>query len=163
MRIAQIDQDRAEVAAARQVQAHEAAAGQREGVPLDHQVAGEEDRDDDLGELAGLDGPKPAMRDPDPARRNRAGKNTGRISRTSAPTMRDVGVALQDAVVLEEDQHADEEGDAERGVQISWLGAGGATNWSCQLVSRFDWSSRQMSTSPRPLSSVAIGSISGSA
>ena len=50
------DEDRAEVAAARQVQAHEAAAGQGEGVALHHQVAGEEDREDDLRELTGLDG-----------------------------------------------------------------------------------------------------------
>ena len=81
-------EDRAEVAAAGQVQAHEAAAGEGERVALDHQVAGEEDREDDLRELAGLDG-EAGRPDPDLGAvdvRAEAG-NSGSSSRTSAPTM----------------------------------------------------------------------------
>ena len=64
---AQADQphreDRAEVAAAGQVDAEEPAAGQRQGVAVQHQVAGEEDDQQDLGDLAGLEAERP---EPDP-------------------------------------------------------------------------------------------------
>ncbi len=107
--------DRAEVAAARQVQAHEPAAGQRQGVPLDHQVAGEEHRQDDLGELAGLDG-EAAHPDPDlGAEVLLPGREEGRRGeQDQGQHHRDVGVALEHPVVLQEDHHRDEAGDPER-------------------------------------------------
>ena len=52
----QATQDRAQVAAAGQLDAGDAAAGQRQHVALVDQVGGEEDDQADLGELTGLDG-----------------------------------------------------------------------------------------------------------
>ena len=113
------DQDRAEVAAARQVQAHEAAAGEGERVPLHHQVAGEEDRQHDLRELTGLDGAEAGDADPDLGAVDVGAEagTSGSSEQEQGAEHGDVGVALQDAVVLEEDQHDDEQGDAQRGVQ----------------------------------------------
>ena len=54
---------RAEVAPAREVDAEEPPAGQREHLALAHQVVGEEDQQRQLGELTGLDG---EAADPDP-------------------------------------------------------------------------------------------------
>jgi hypothetical protein len=110
------DEDRAQVAAAGQVEPHEAAAGQREGVPLDHQVAGEEDGDDDLRELTGLEGADARDGDPDLGAVD-AREEDREDQQYQRHHHGDVGVALQDPVVLEEDQHTDEQGHAERGPQ----------------------------------------------
>ena len=58
------DEDRAEVAAAREGEAEDPLAGEREHVAGLHEVAGEEDREGDLGELARLEVERPEA-DPD--------------------------------------------------------------------------------------------------
>ena len=62
------DEDRAEVPRPGQVQAEDLGAGQRERVAVRHQVAGEEDRERDLGELGGLEA-RPRRRAPRSVRR----------------------------------------------------------------------------------------------
>ena len=62
------DEDRAEVPRPGQVQAEHLGSGQRERVAVRHQVAGEEDRERDLGELGGLEA-RPRRRAPRSARR----------------------------------------------------------------------------------------------
>ena len=58
-------EDRAEVAAARQVDEQDPAAGERERVAVQHEVAGERDHEQHLGDLAGLEAER-AEADPDP-------------------------------------------------------------------------------------------------
>ena len=110
------DEDRPEVAGARQVDADDAAAGQRQHVALGHQVAGEEDDQQDLGELAGLER---EAGEPDPDPRAVDGGADQRQQRQQqqheAGEHGGVGEALQDAVVAHQDQHDDEQDDADGG------------------------------------------------
>lgn len=113
------DDDRAEVAAARQLQAHHLAAGQGQHVALVHQVGGEEDDQADLGELTGLDGeaghPDPQLGAVDLGDRRR--QHGGDGQEHQAQQHEDVGVAGQQPRVADAEQHADEQQHPDRGPQ----------------------------------------------
>ena len=101
------DEDRPEVATAREGEAEHLATGEREGVAGLHEVAGEEDGQDDLGDLTGLEGERPQA---DPDARAVDGAADARQQRqdqqAEADDRRGEGVAPQHAVVAQEEQHA---------------------------------------------------------
>jgi hypothetical protein len=107
-------QDRAEVAAARQVDEHDPAAGQREGVTVQDQVARERDHQQHLGDLAGLEAEARDV-DPDPRTVDLSpdDRQEGKDQQQDADQARGVGEALQDAVVAQQEQRGDEEDDTE--------------------------------------------------
>ena len=108
------DQDRAEVAAARQVDEQHPSSGEGEGVAVKDEVARERDHQQHLGDLAGLEAER-ADADPDPravhgladARRHRQEQQHDRRQ------ARGVGEPGEDAVVAQQDQRRDEQDDAE--------------------------------------------------
>ena len=108
-------QDRAEVAAAGQVDEEDAATGQRERVAVQHQVAGERDDEEDLRDLARLEAERAEV-DPDPgtvdgAADDREHRQQQQQDRGEAAG---VGEALQHAVVAQQHQRRHEEQHAER-------------------------------------------------
>ena len=97
-----------------QVDAQDPAPGQRQHVPLGDQVAGEENSESELGELARLDR-EPADADPhlgavDLA--HRVGQDRGDGEQHQADRAEGVGVALQRPRLLDHGEHDDERGHA---------------------------------------------------
>ena len=121
-------QQRGEVTRPRHVHAQEVLAGAGEHVALGHQHRREEDQQQDLGELGGLN-TEAGEANPDlgavglgelgrQQRRNR--------QQHKADQSADVAVAGQDAVVLEEDHHQREADDPDQGPQHLLVVAGAA-------------------------------------
>ena len=108
-------QDRAEVAAARQVDAAHPTAGERQRVAMQHEVARERDHQQHLGDLAGLEAERPDA-DPDPGavdgvadpghERQQEQHDRGQPA--------GVGEAGQHPVVAQQHQRGDEEDHPER-------------------------------------------------
>ena len=110
------DDHRAEVAAARQVDAGNPPARQGEHVALDHQVAREEDQQQDLRQLARLER-EAGEPDPDPGAVDGAAdeRQQRQQEQSEAGQHGGVGEALQDPVVTDEQQHGDEQDHADGG------------------------------------------------
>ena len=127
-------QDGSEVAPAGEVDAGEASTGQGEGVALDHQVAGEEDREADLGRLTGLEAERSEV---DPDARAVDGAADDRQQREDQ--QRDggeperVGERLEPAVVAHGEQDAGERRDADDRPDraVSWRTPPGSRRAGC--------------------------------
>ena len=122
-------QDRAEVAGPGQVDAEHPAAGQRQHVPLGHQVAGERGGQRQLGELLGLDGGERAEPDLDLGAvylADRRREQRGQRHQQDPDGTERVGVALQHARLADQDEHRDKAPDAdgrEGNLQVGLRGA----------------------------------------
>ena len=112
-------QHRAGVAPARQAQAPDLAADQRQRVPADRQVAGEEDDDGELDELVRLQR-DPGQPDPALGAEGVAGEEGGRGQQHQRADHQDVDVALEEPVVL--DQHDQRDRREDRDVEPHHLG-----------------------------------------
>ena len=113
-------EDRAEVAAAGQVDEEHAAPGQGERVAVQHEVAGERDHQQHLGDLAGLEAER-AEADPDPGAVD-GGAEAGhhrQQQQHDRGQAAGVGEPLQDPVVAQQDQRARRTARTPRVIQIS--------------------------------------------
>ena len=108
-------QDRAEVAAPRQVDAGHPPAGERQRVTVQHEVAGERDHQQHLGDLAGLEAERPDA-DPDLGAVDGVADagDEGQQEQHDRGQPAGVGEAGQHPVVAQQHQRGDEEDHAER-------------------------------------------------
>ena len=109
------DDDGAEVAQPREADAEDLRAREHELIAVGDEVAGEEDREEDLRDLTGLERQR-SDADPDAGAVDRPAeaRDEGQQEEEEGEEARDVGVAAQPAVVAEDDEHGDREPHAER-------------------------------------------------
>src|SRR6185312_7142007 len=102
------DDHRAQVLQARQLQGAELASGQQDQVAVGGEVAGEEERQGDLGQFSGLEG-EGADVDPDPGAVDHPAQagNQGQDQQQRTDGQEDVGGTAQDPVVADDPQGED--------------------------------------------------------
>ncbi len=108
-------QHRPQVAAAGQVDAEHPSSGQGQRVTVQHEVAGEEEHQQDLGQLTGLEAER-AEPDPDPGAVDGGAEHRQQRhhQQHQGRETRGVGEGLQSAVVAHHDQDEDEQDRAQR-------------------------------------------------
>ena len=107
---------RAEVAAARQVDAGDAPTGEGERITLDHEIAGEEDREAHLRSLTGLEAERAEV-DPDAGTIDGAAdvRHEGQDQKADRHRPERVGQRLKSAMVANQDQDPGEGHDPDGG------------------------------------------------